>query len=79
MNRAVRLVSRFHDNWQSCSRPNQADPLTVREIADLEDRVDALRKSDRRLAHVGLSRFVGSDSSFGHERGVRGTCVATEV
>ncbi len=79
MNRAVRLVSRFHDNWQSCSRPNQADPLTVREIAELEDRVDALRNNDRRLAHVGLSRFVGLGSSFEHERGVRGLCVATEV
>ena len=79
MNRADRLVSRFHDNWRSCSRLDQADPLTVRELAELEDRVDALRKRDRRLAHVGLSRFVGSTGSIEHERGVRGMCVATEV
>lgn len=75
----VRLVSRFHDNWQSCQRPRQADSLTVREIVALEERVDALRKSDRRLAYVGLSRFVPTESPLEHERGVRGNCVATEV
>lgn len=48
-------------------------------MAELEDRVDALRKSDRRLAHVGLSRFVPADGTLEHERGVRGMCVATEV
>ena len=79
MNRSVRLVSRFHDNCQSCPRPSQADSLTAREIAELEDRVDALRNSDRHLAYVGLSRFVPSDRSLEHERGVRGSCVATEV
>lgn len=53
-----RLVARIHNRWSANGSQEPVAPAHADEVAELGGRVRALRRLDRRFAHVRLSGFT---------------------